>query len=190
MWVDYIAIDKRLRETLSERRYRHVLGCVDEAVRLARRWGADEAKARAAALLHDMTKELAPQAQLKMCAEFGIMPNNAEISSPGLLHGASSAVIARRDYGQPEDICLAIKYHTTGRADMSLLEKVLFVADFIEPTRTFDHSEMTELAYSDLDQAVFYGLCWVIKEVVDKKAILHKDTIEGYNFLLGDKGER
>jgi len=185
--MDYEALDERLKSQLSEKRYRHTLGCCEEAVKLAKRWGADETSAHDAALLHDITKEYSPALQLKMCEKFDIIPNHAEIFSPVLLHGVTAAEIAKREYGEPDDVVSAIRYHTTGRKCMSLLEKILYIADFIEPTRTFEHGELTRYAYEDIDRAMLLAFSWSIKEVVDKSAILHPDTIEGYNSLLWRK---
>lgn len=185
--MDYIALDERLKRELSKKRYLHTLGCRDEAVSLAKRWGADEDLASDAALLHDITKELSPEFQLKLCEKFDIIPNHAEKLSPVLLHGVTAAEVARREYDQPDEVASAIRYHTTGREGMTLLEKVLFIADFIEPTRTFKHDELTKYAYEDIDRAILFGLSWSIKEVVDKGLLLHPDTIEGYNSLLWRK---
>ena len=190
MNIDYEKLELHLQAELSPKRYAHVLGCREEIERLAQRWGADLEMSKAAAMLHDITKELDSAAQLKKCAEFGIIPNDAENAAPTLLHAATAAEIARREYSQPPEVVDAIRYHSTGRAGMSLLEKLLYVADFIEPTRIFDHSEMTRLAYSDIDAAVIHGLVWTIKEVLDKEALLHTDTVEAYNDLLGGKTDR
>lgn len=184
MSMDYVSLRERLQKELGAKRLAHVYGCKEESERLAEKWGADKRWAGDAALLHDLTKELKSADQLKLCKKFGIVPNQAEQRAPGLLHAATAAEIARREYHQPDEVVLAIRYHTTGRAGMTLLEKILFVADFIEPTRTFEHDELTRLAYSDLDAAVLYGLSWSVKEVIDKQVLLHPDTVEGYNSLL------
>lgn len=129
------------------KRIAHVKGTEEEAVRLAQRWGADVEKARRAAILHDCTKYYEMEEQLKICRQYGIVLDDLEQKAVKLLHSKTGACMARYVYGQEDDIYEAIFWHTTGKADMSLLEKILYIADYMEPTRDFPGVErLRELA--------------------------------------------
>ena len=122
---------------LKPKRMPHVLGTAEEAARLARRYGADETQARVAGLLHDCTKKLDMAEQLALCGQYGIVLDPLEQKALKLLHAKTGAAIARHVYGVDDAVYQAILYHTTGRAGMSLLEKILYLADYIEPSREF-----------------------------------------------------
>ena len=144
---------------LKPKRIPHVVGCEREAVSLARRWGADEFDAAVAAILHDCTKKLTREEQLRLCAKYGLEPDEIERNSEKLLHSKTGAAVALARFGVSEAVAEAIRWHTTGKADMTLLEKVIYLADYIEPTRAFPGVErLRTLAYEDLDAALCLGL--------------------------------
>ena len=151
---------------LDERRIAHVAGCEGEAIELARRWGEDPETAAEAGILHDITKRLSHEEQLKLCEKYGIMCDNAERNTPKLLHAKTGAEVAKECFGIPDAIYEAIRWHTTGKPDMSLLEKIIYLADYIEPTRDFPGvDQLRELAYEDLDRALLLGLQMTVEEV-------------------------
>lgn len=150
---------ERTASMLDPRRVPHVRGTEREAVRLAERWGADPGDAAEAAILHDITKKLDRAQQLILCRKYGIMVDTAETESEKLLHAVTGAAVARDEFGVPEAIYGAIRWHTTGRPAMTLLEKVIYLADYIEPTRHFEGVEpLRALAYEDIDSAMALGL--------------------------------
>lgn len=151
---------ERALDYLDPKRVPHVLGTEEEARRLAKRWGADEEEAAEAALLHDMTKRLSREEQLRLCEKYGIMADTSETANAKLYHAVTGAALARADFGVPEPIEAAIRWHTTGRAGMRLLEKIIYLADYIEPNRHgFEGlEELRVLAYEDLDRAMLLGL--------------------------------
>ena len=166
------------------KRIPHVRGCEEEAVRLARRWGANPDDARAAAILHDCTKYLNLEEQLSLCEKYGILLDDMERVTLKLLHAKTGAAIAGEEYGMSEAICSAIYYHTTGRADMTQLEKILYIADYMEPSRDFDGVErLRELVYRDLDAAVRLGLEMTIEEMKGYGSPVHEKTLEALDFL-------
>ena len=166
------------------KRIPHIRGTEEEAVKLAVRWGADADRTRRAAILHDCTKYLDLDEQLKLCEHYGILLDTLERRAVKLLHAKTGAAIARDVFGEPEDECSAIYWHTTGRADMTLMEKILYMADYIEPNRKFDEvDEMRALAYSDLDGALILGLELSIQEMNEKNRTVHHSTVEAYDFL-------
>ncbi len=166
-------------------RYEHTLGCERAARLLAERFGGDVEKAGFAAILHDITKHLSPQEQLNLCAKYGIIPCNVEKSEPKMLHGKTAAAIARVEYGAPEDVCEAIACHTTGKHGMTLLDKILYLADYIEETRDFPRVEKArELARLSLDRALLYCYDQTLTELIARGKLIHSDTIGAYNDMI------
>ena len=144
---------------LKKNRINHVLGCRDTSVELARRWGADETDAARAGILHDITKALDGPLQLTLCEEYGTILSDFSRRYPKTLHALTGALVAERVFGENDAVVTAIRYHTTGRANMSLLEKIIYVADYMEPNRAFPGVEkLRELAFSDIDAALKLGL--------------------------------
>ena len=144
---------------LKPSRVNHVLGCRDTAVALAWRYGADETDAARAGLLHDITKALDGPLQLTLCRGYGKMLDDFSRKYPKTLHALTGSLVADRIFGEKEAVVSAIRWHTTGRADMSLLEKIIYVADYMEPNRDFPGVDrLRELAYTDLDAALKLGL--------------------------------
>ncbi len=164
------------------KRLAHIRGCEEEAARLARRWGADEDRMRRAAILHDCTKYLSHEEHLAICDQYGIALEPLERATDKLLHAKSGAALAKHIFGQ-DDIYDAILYHTTARAGMSLEEKLLYIADYMEPNRDFPEvGELRRLAYSDLDGAVGMGASLSMQEMVQRGKELHHDTLGAYEF--------
>ncbi|MGE9971821.1 nicotinate (nicotinamide) nucleotide adenylyltransferase [Candidatus Pseudoscillospira sp. SGI.172] len=167
------------------KRHAHILGVEEEAVRLARRWGADEELARRAGILHDCTKYLELEQQLQICDEYGIVLDDLERISVKLLHSKTGAALARHLYGQPEEICQAIFWHTTGKADMTRLEKIIYLADYMEPNRDFPGvEELRKLCYEDLDAALQMGLEMSIEELRERGVPIHRNTQGALEWLL------
>ena len=176
---------------LKPKRMPHVLGTAEEAARLARRYGADETQARVAGLLHDCTKKLDMAEQLALCGQYGIVLDPLEQKALKLLHAKTGAAIARHVYGVDDAVYQAILYHTTGRAGMSLLEKILYLADYIEPSREFandpDVVRLRETVYEDLDRGLLLGLTMTIDEMVGLGNPVHHDTLDARDDLI-EKG--
>jgi len=175
---------------LKAKRVPHVLGVEEEAIRLAERYGADVGKARYAALLHDCTKKLSLAEQLALCAHYGIELDELERVSLKLLHAKTGAAIAREVFGAPEDVCEAILWHTTGKADMTTLEKVVYLADYIEPTRDFEGvDKLRAVVYEDLDRGMELGLRMCFDELLERCSPIHHDTREAYDFIRTQLGD-
>nr|WP_325231013.1 nicotinate (nicotinamide) nucleotide adenylyltransferase [uncultured Oscillibacter sp.] len=173
---------------LNHRRIPHVLGTEQEAVRLAERWGADAEKARRAALLHDCTKKLSLPEQLALAERFHVPLDEMERREIKLLHAKTGAGIAEAVFGTDEEITNAIRWHTTGRGDMTLLEKVLYLADYIEPTRDFPGVEtLRRTCYEDLDAGLLLGLEMTIGEMEARNAPIHPKTLEARDALKGQR---
>ena len=144
---------------LNPNRVRHVLGCRDTAVELARRWGADENDAARAGMLHDITKALDGPLQLTVCQEYGKILDAFSRKYPKTLHALIGSLVAERIFGENPQVVEAIRNHTTGRAEMGLLETIIYVADYMEPNRDFPGVEkLRELAFTDIYAALKLGL--------------------------------
>ena len=176
---------KGILSRLKGYRYQHSLGVERAAVWLAGKYGGDPEKAAAAGILHDITKHLSPQEQLNLSEKYGIIPCTVEKSEPKMLHGKTAAAIARVEYGMPEDVCDAIACHTTGKHGMTILDKILYLADYIEETRDFPGVEKArELAKADIDRALLYCYDQTLTELVARGKLIHSDTIAAYNDMI------
>ena len=144
---------------LNPNRVRHVLGCRDTAVALAERWGADVTDAARAGILHDITKAIDGPLQLTLCDAYGKLLDDFSKRYPRTLHALTGSMVAQRIFGENPAVVSAIESHTTGKANMTLLEKIIYVADYMEPNRDFPGVEkLRELAFTDLDGALKLGL--------------------------------
>lgn len=171
---------------LKHKRIPHVLGTEQEAIRLAERYGADVGKARVGALLHDCTKKLDLAEQLALCERYGIPLDDMERKTLKLLHAKTGAAIARDVFGVDDEIYGAILWHTTGRAGMTLLEKILYLADYIEPSRDFPGvDKLRAVCYKDLDAGLLMGLEMTIGEMNALGSPVHRATIEARDALKG-----
>ncbi len=171
---------------LKYKRIPHVLGTEQEAIRLAERYGGDVEKARVAALLHDCTKKLDMEEQLALCRHYGIELDELEQKALKLLHAKTGAAIARDVFGVDEEIYHAIWWHTTGHANMTLLEKIIYLADYIEPSRDFPGvDKLRKVCYEDLDKGLLLGLDMSIQEMTEMGNPVHRATVEARDALKG-----
>ena len=170
---------------LKPKRMPHVLGTEQEAVRLAERYGADVTKARVAALLHDCTKKLDMAEQLALCERYRIPLDELERKALKLLHSKTGAAIARDVFAVDDEVYNAILYHTTGKPDMTLLEKIIYLADYIEPTRDFPGvEELRRTVYEDLDRGLLLGLTMTIQEMEELGNPVHHMTRDARDYLM------
>lgn len=141
-----------------EKRKPHVIGCSETARELAELWGADPVLAERAGILHDITKALDKEAHLALCKKYETALRPFEIENDKLLHSKSGAAVAGGVFGECPEVVSAIFWHTTGKADMTKLEKIIYLADYMEPNRDFEGVEkLRALAYSDLDRAMLHA---------------------------------
>lgn len=172
---------------LSSQRMAHTAGCEQEAVQLARRWGENPESAAVAGILHDITKNLGYDEQLILCEKYGIILDIAEKENPRLLHAITGAAKARELFGVPDAVYEAIRWHTTGKPDMTTLEKIIYLADYIEPTRDFEGLEkLRSLAYEDLDRAMALGLEMSLEEIRRQNVEPHRASLEAYLWYSQD----
>lgn len=169
---------------LDPRRVPHVLGVEQEAVRLAERWGAEVYDAAAAGILHDITKKCNDKEQLQLCEKYGTMIDNLEREIPKLLHAKTGADLAWHEFGVSPAIREAIRWHTTGRENMSLLEKIIYLADYIEPNRDFEGLDrLRALAYENLDEALRLGLQMSLDEMEERRIVPHPNSLRALRYI-------
>lgn len=180
-----------IKPMMSEHRYIHSVNVSKEAKRLAKIYGADEEKAVTAGILHDITKELDKQEQLQIIHSGGIILDNIQKDAPKLWHGISGSVYINKQLNiDDEDIINAIRYHTTGRANMSLLEKIIFVADFTSEERTYKGVEtMRKKSRKSLEEAMLYGYKFTFTDLSARELAIHPDEINCYNEIVLEKSQ-
>ena len=167
---------------------RHIEAVAGEARRLARLHGVDEERAVLAARTHDIARAMIPDELLRLARELGLNPNEVEETAPILLHGPVAARLLASRYGvEDEEVLASARWHSTGRAGMSALEKVLFLADKVEPGKAAaraDLQEVRRLAETDLEGAVLRYLDLQLLEAVRQGWPLHPDAVAARNELL------
>jgi putative HD superfamily hydrolase of NAD metabolism len=175
-----------LRENLKDSRYEHTLGVVEMAKKLAEINGVDKERAELAALVHDCAKNLHINELFKILQENSIEIDEIECKSPQLLHGKVGAVLGEKlmDINDKE-ILSAVKYHTTGKANMSTLEKIIYIADYIEPNRNFDGvDKLREITLENLDRGVLGGIDNTLIYIINNGGLIHPNTINARNYLI------
>ena len=180
-------MQEKLQSALSVKRYIHTLGVAEEAVKLAQIYGSvqEQQKARVAGLLHDCAKDYPESMRLRFCKEYKVKTDEIMNKQTDLIHPFLGAEVAKREYQvMDEDVLNAIRYHTTGRKEMSLLEKIVFIADYIEPNREKfgGLEEARRLAYLNLDKAMKYILENTIEYVRARGRLLHPLSLEALDY--------
>ena len=179
---------KDIRERLSDFRYTHSLEVAESARYLAEKYGYDKEIAYTAGLAHDVLKELSRDEFLAFFEKEEILLSDVEKNAMKLWHAMAGAQYLKKAYGFSEDIITAVRYHTTGRAGMSLLEKILFIADFISLDRNYNGVEdMRKRAEISLEYAMEEGLRFTIEDLARECRPIHPDTIACYNEIVCQK---
>ncbi len=180
---DYAKYKAILEKRLNPKRYHHSLCVADEALRLAKKYGCDTKKAYLAGLLHDITKNATQEEHLHIFDKFDIMLNSVEKNAEKLWHAISGAAYIEYELGiTDKDIITAVRYHTTAREGMSLLEKILYLADYTSADRDYDDVDiMRQKVEISIDAAMNYALTYTINDLVERRKLLHLDTVKAYN---------
>ena len=177
-------LEKVVCSLVNPNRVAHILGCRDTAVELAKKWGANETNAARAGLLHDITKALDGPLQLTLCDQYGMQLDDFSRAYPKTLHAHTGAMVAERIFGENEAVVSAIHSHTTGKAGMNILEKIIYVADYMEPNRDFDGVEaLRQAAFTDIDKALTMGLEMTISLLIKEGKTISKESLEALEDL-------
>jgi predicted HD superfamily hydrolase involved in NAD metabolism len=187
MNYDIYTLQHKLSKILTEKRFYHSLGVQAMSLALAARYGEDCDKAILAGLLHDCAKNLKNEVLLSECEKYGLGISEVERRNAYLLHGKLGAYYACQNYNiSDKEVLSAIVYHTTGKPDMTLLEKILFVADYIEPGREADRipelNIIREAAFTDLDKAVLLILSNTLSYLEERGQEIDEMTKRAYEF--------
>lgn len=179
-------LKKFIRQRLSDYRYYHSLCVAESAKELARRYGADEYKAELAGILHDATKESKKSEHLEYIKNAGMEISDFEKAGKKFYHQISGAAFAKTELGiEDEEVLSAIRYHTTGKADMTLLQEIVYLADFISADRDYDDIENIRAeAEKGKEYGLLYATRYTIRSVIDDGKPLHPDTVGAYNWML------
>lgn len=175
-----------IKSKMSDHRFVHSVNVSKEARKLAKIYGADAEKAAIAGILHDITKEMPVEEQLKIITDSGIILDNVQKNAPKLWHGISGSIYIKENLDiNDADILNSIRYHTTGRAGMSLLEKIIFVADFTSQERTYKGvSTMRKKSRKTLDEAMLYGFKFTFSDLSKRELAIHPDELACYNEIV------
>ena len=182
----YENIRNEIKLTLDKKRFEHSLNVELEAIKLSQIYSSDIEKARVAAIAHDVAKAHSDEELLRMAQSYSLKIDEIEYNFPQLLHGPVAANICSTEFGISDlDVLNDIKYHTTGRKSMSLLEKIIYLSDVIEPGRDFPGiSDIREIALKDIDRALILACNSTLIYITKKNYLIHPLTIEFRNSLL------
>jgi nicotinate-nucleotide adenylyltransferase len=178
-------LQKRLKKNLSDKRFIHSVSVMETAINLAMHYGIDIEKAAIAGLLHDCAKSLSNKRKLELAVQYSFKLSDAEFENPDLLHAKLGAIVAKEEYGiNDSEILNAIDCHTTGKPNMTTLDKIIYIADYIEPKRKplprIDY--LRELAMKSLDQALVEIIYDTIEHLKQQKRIIDLRSLETYSF--------
>jgi len=187
--VKYEKLYEDVKSILSEKRFKHTLGVVKRAEEYAVIYNIDVEEAKLAALAHDIAKEISKDESYKRLEEYGIELDEIEKQNFNLVHSKLGAAIAKEEYGMNDEMISAIKYHTTGRENMTMLEKIIYLADATEENRKYlfnddelSLNELVELIKKDIDAGLRYTLKWNLQSILRKDFVIHLDSVRAYNY--------
>ena len=184
--MNYDEIAIKLAQRLTGKRFKHSVGVSETAAVLAKQFGGDVAKSQLAGILHDCAREIPKSLLLQRAVAFGIVVDDVECYEPVLLHAPLGAKLAQIEYGiEDEDVCRAIALHTTGAPEMTLLDKIIYVADCIEPGRSFPGvDKLRHLSKTNLEIALLAAYNHTLQYIIDEGGLIHPATVNGRNSLL------
>ena len=159
---------------------------MNKCAELAKKYNIDVETAKKVGLAHDIAKEMTTEEKLAYISANNIKVEDVEVNNPGLLHAIIGADIVKKQFGFSEEMCNAIKYHSTAKEDMTLLEKIVYISDWCGDDRTFEEAKNIRniLVESDIDSAILYSFDVIIKEQLENRTEIHLNTIKARNFLL------
>lgn len=185
-YEEFDAYEKLIKERLSKKRFNHSMNVAEACFDLAERYGADKKRCYLAGLLHDVMKEDSKEKQREMTIASGLSPDPAECETPALWHAVAGAVFVRDELNiSDEEIIRAIRFHTIGCAEMSLLEKIVYLGDMISEDRDYkDVDKFRDFCYDDIDKAMSIALIYNVQSVCKKCGLIPRYSFEAYNYYM------
>lgn len=185
MVTDIEFLKEELKQKVNEKRYMHSLGVMKMCEKLAKIYDGDIERAKLVGLMHDLAKDMSNEDKLSYVVENNIFCTDVEKRIIDILHGKISADICKKKYGFDDEMCMAISVHTSGKEDMTLLQKILFVADKTDETRKYDSAEeLRNIAYIDLDKAIIKNIDDTLGIIIQGNKLMTEDSIKTRNYLL------
>ena len=180
--INYEDLYNEVKDALSEKRFKHSEGVVKRALEYAEIYNVDKEKVKLVAISHDIAKEFSEDENQKYIKEYNIELDEIEKHNHNLIHAKIGAYICKNKYNFTDDMADAVRYHTTGRENMSTLEKVIYLADATEENRKYDQEPYVKIIKEDIDNGMVEVSKWVINNLIEKKSLIHLDTIKCYNY--------
>lgn len=180
--INYDDLYNEVKETLSEKRFKHSEGVVKRAIEYAEIYNIDVEMVKLVAIAHDIAKEFSEEENNKYVEKYNIELDNIEIINKNLIHAKVGAYICKNKYGFTDDMVNAVRYHTTGRENMSMLEKVIYLADATEEGRTYCSTHYVDIVKENIDKGMVNISKWVTNKLLECNEFIHLDTIKCYNY--------
>lgn len=187
--VEYEELYNDVKSILSEKRFKHTEGVVERAIEYAEIYNVNIEDAKKAAIIHDIAKEFSKEQSYEILEKYGVPLDEVEEENFNLVHAKLGAAIAKYKYGLSDEIVNAVKYHTTGKENMTDLEKIIYLADATEPNRKYMDegndltlNELVDLIKTNLDEGLRYVLKWTLQYILEKDRLIHLDSVKAYNF--------
>ena len=186
--LKYEEIYEIVKSKLSDKRFYHSVCVVERCIEYAKIYGVDLEKIKIAGIVHDIAKEIPKEEQYNLAQKYNIELDEIEKLQTPLIHSKLGAVIAKKEYNCSDDICEAIKYHTTGKENMNLMEKILFISDATSRDRKYENTEyLYNLSKKSLDEAILELLKFSITDLINNNLLVHPNSIKAFNYLLLEK---
>ena len=187
--IQYEKLYEEVKNKLSEKRFKHSEGVVKRAIEFAEVYGADIDTVKLVAIAHDIAKELTNEEVEEYIKKYNIELDEIEKINKSLIHAKIGAEICKNEFGFTDDMAIAVSYHTTGRANMSLLEKIIYLADATEENRKYCSNKYVDIIKKDINQGMVEVCKWVINKLIEENKVVHLDSIECYNYYTKNKME-
>lgn len=186
--ISYNDLYNEVKNILSEKRFRHSEGVVKRAIEYAKIYNLDEDTVKLVAIAHDVAKEFSEEDNQKYINEYNIKLDEIEKQNKNLIHAKIGSYICKNKYGFTDDMVNAVRYHTTGRENMSILEKVIYLADATEEGRNYiDIEYYVDTVKENINKAMFEVSKWVINLLLERNSSIHLSTINCYNYYKINK---
>ena len=185
-YADFDEYEELLRKRLSKKRFQHSMNVAEECFSLAEKYGADKQRCYLAGMLHDIMKEEMPEKLKQYVMDSGLSPDPAEITAKSLWHGIAGGYYIREELGiDDKELISAVRFHTIGCARMSLMEKIVFLADMISEDRKYkDVDKMRDYCYEDINVAMSVALIYLLESVTARCGTIPMYTFQAYNYYL------